>query len=382
MQKRLPFLFVLLLFYAAAAPGPSLAQTNNWAVFGPTGGSIYTLAVDPQNPNTLYAAASLGLFKSIDGGANWRRSAGLEPVWVTSILVDPQNSNNLYATSWARVFKSKDAGTSWNAMNFQPATGSLNHPGFFVLAIDPQNPATLYAGHSNGCQGVGCPAAGTTEGLFKSTDGGVTWSRTLLSSLNVYSVAVDPGRPGGVYAGTAEGLYQSADAGETWTQIAGIEVLGWGSLVVPDPQDASTTYVGTVDGVFKSTDHGGNWNQIWRFGYVNPITSLLVDPHDPRILYAATWDGFFKSIDAGASWQEVSAFAPSPLAWDPKAPGTVYARKYEDEVDESVLLKSTDDGTSWRRLYSGNALRQLTVLRSELWRAPGRALCLRRIGSA
>src|SRR5262245_48409196 len=151
------FLFVVLMFIRLQ-PEPGLAQTSHWAVYGPTGGSIDTVAVDAQNPDTIYAAAGLGMFKSRDGGANWHRTPGLEQIWVTSILIDPQNSRNLYATSWARVFKSSDAGMSWNAMDFQPATGSLNHPGLFVLAIDPQNPATIYAGHWNGCQGVGCPA--------------------------------------------------------------------------------------------------------------------------------------------------------------------------------------------------------------------------------
>jgi photosystem II stability/assembly factor-like uncharacterized protein len=347
------FLFLVLVMFAGAEYETGFAEISHWAVFGPTGGSIHTVAVDPQNPDTIYAAAHIGMFKSTDGGANWRRTPGLEQVLVTSILIDPQNSSNIYAASWARVLKSTDAGMSWNAMNFQPVTGSLNHPGFFVLAIDPQNPATIYAGHWNGCQGEGCPTAQVTDGLFKSTDGGATWKKTFLSSMNVYSVAVDPQQSNVLYAGTIEGLYRSADAGETWRKIAGIDVAGWGSVVVPDPQDARTVYIGTADGVFKSTDRGGSWNQIWRFGYINPISSLLIDPHDPGILYVFALDGYLKSTDAGASWQDVGTSAPFLLAWDPKTPGTIYATKYEYELDESLFVKSTDGGASWRRLYSG-----------------------------
>src|SRR5262249_4323213 len=158
---------VALLTFFGVDPENGFAEINQWDVFGPVGGSVHAVSVDPQSPTTIYAGTNFGLFKSIDGGANWRRLPGLAQVWVNSILIDPQNSSNIYMTSWARVFKSTDAGISWNALNFQPVTGSLNHPGFYVLAIDSQNPATIYAGHSNGCQGMGCPAAGPSDGLFK-----------------------------------------------------------------------------------------------------------------------------------------------------------------------------------------------------------------------
>src|SRR5262249_41664978 len=112
-------------------------------------------------------------------------------------------------------------------------------------------------------------------------------------------------------------------------------------------------YVGMADGVFKSTNGGRDWNQILRFGYVNPLDKLLVDLHDSGILYAMTWDGSFKSTDAGASWQDVSPSTPWPLAWEPKTAGTLYATRWEDDIDQSLFLKSTDGGASWRRLYSG-----------------------------
>ena len=328
------------------------SQINHWGVFGPAGGYIQAVAVDPQSPMTIYAAPSVGLFNSVDGGANWRRLPGLEYVWVTSIVIESQNPNTLYVTSWARVFKSTDAGMTWNPLDFQPVTGTLNHQGLYVLAIDPQNPATIYAGHWNGCQGA-CPAAGPSNGLFKSTDAGATWKKTLLASVNVYSIAANPRESNVLYAGTADGVYESTDAGETWTRIAAIDVRGWGSVVVPDPIDASTVYVGMADGVFKTTNGGRDWNQIWRFGYINPLYALLVNPHDSRILHAMTSDGSFKSTDGGASWQDVGASTPMPLAWDAKTAGTIYATRWEDDIDQSLFLKSIDGGASWRRLYSG-----------------------------
>src|SRR5262245_17208393 len=80
MLVKRSFLFVAMLMFAGGEFESGLAQTSQWAVFGPVGGSISTLAVDPQNPSTIYAAAGVGMFKSVDGGANWRRVFGHETV--------------------------------------------------------------------------------------------------------------------------------------------------------------------------------------------------------------------------------------------------------------------------------------------------------------
>src|SRR5262245_59070857 len=91
-------LVILLLVPLGAESGSGLTQTTRWAAFGPIGGRIVGVTVDPQNPRTLYVTAG-GIFKSTDGGSNWRRVYGPE-VQVSSVLVDPKDPNNLYAETY------------------------------------------------------------------------------------------------------------------------------------------------------------------------------------------------------------------------------------------------------------------------------------------
>lgn len=161
---------------------------------------LATIAIDPTTPTTLYAATGDGmLFKSTDGAGGWTTVAGLPStagpdVLVTSVLaIDPITSSTLYAGNLGGgVFKSTDGAGSWQAVNIGLAD---MHVG--ALAINPQAPATLYAG--------------TDGGVFKSTDGAGTWSvfNTGLPDTFVFAIAVAPTTPGTLYALTdGSGIFE------------------------------------------------------------------------------------------------------------------------------------------------------------------------------
>src|SRR5439155_6256077 len=124
--------------------------------------------IDPQTPATLYARTNGGVFKSTDGGADWSPvNTGLPSPNISALAVDPQTPATLYASvsmgsfafpSSGAVFKSTDGGASWSAAN-----AGLHAPIIHALAIDPQDPATVYAGTQGG-------------GVLKSTDRGANWS--------------------------------------------------------------------------------------------------------------------------------------------------------------------------------------------------------------
>jgi photosystem II stability/assembly factor-like uncharacterized protein len=347
-RTSLSSVVVLMILIAESTAG--LAEVNHWSVYGPVGGSISTLAIDPQNRNILYAGTAGGVFKSIDGGANWRRGSNAD-VAVNSIVIDPGNSNNIYVSAFGKgIFKSSDAGMSWAPLSIRTAAGSLIQNGVFKIAIDTQKPATIYAGHSEGCGGQGCQDD-RSEGLFKSTDGGATWQKMLLSSRSVQSLAVDPQQPNVLYVGTREGPYQTTDGGETWQRIIATDnSFGFSPFVAIDPKDARTVYIATAGGFYKTTNRGETWNSIYFHSYVIPPSGLLINPHDSRVLYVMTLEVTFKSTDGGTSWQEDTTLS-TPLAWDPTDPDTIYVTR--SELGESLLLKSTDGGSSWRQLYSG-----------------------------
>src|SRR5262249_17410757 len=159
-------------------------------------------AVDPQNPNTLFAATRYrGVVKSINGGTSWTQ-VGFWDVYhfVTSLALDPRNPQTLYAgviavghASGSTLYKSTDAGATWNATTLS-LEGAFNS----AIAIDAQNPNTVYA------------AAGGR--LWKSIDGAANWS-DLSSRLPapVSTVTVDLRKSGTIYAGTNLVVLTSTD---------------------------------------------------------------------------------------------------------------------------------------------------------------------------
>ena len=164
---------------------------------------VFAVVVDPQHPNTLYTSACLGsnedcsvtVLKSPDRGTSWTEvNSGLPtPTWAPIVLaIDPRNTNTLYPAiglglfnNTRGLFKTTDGGASWSAVNLAPEELFPNN-----VAIDPQNTGTVYAG--------------TRGGVFKSTDGGTRWSpvNSGLVATTFFSLAIDPQFPSTIYAGT------------------------------------------------------------------------------------------------------------------------------------------------------------------------------------
>jgi len=180
---------------------------TSWAKFdsNPSGGGVHGLAVDPQNPDTLYAWNGKGLFKSADGGANWDQ---LRAGFVNSVKIDTQNPSTLYAVlndesivfvtgDKPGLYKSTDGGVSWSAASSGLPMVYLNFlriDEITSLVIDPHSTGTLYA-------------ATGANGVHRSTDGGASWNpvNSGLTSLSVFGLAIDSQNT--VYAGTPGGVF-------------------------------------------------------------------------------------------------------------------------------------------------------------------------------
>ena len=187
------------------------------------------------------------LNKSTDGGVTW--SPTTFPSCAVSLLaIDPKTSSTIYTTTFSIIFKSTDDGNTWRNTSNNAE----------VLAIDPANPATVYAGISFNNSGK----------VTKSTDGGSTWSDTGLSGVSIKTLAIDPVSPNTIYAG-ANNLTLNFD---------------YLSL--------TTVPTGFGGGVFKSTDGGTTWSSPSLIGAT--IQALVVDPLNPSTLYA----GAFRDSDA------------------------------------------------------------------------------------
>jgi photosystem II stability/assembly factor-like uncharacterized protein len=321
---------VLALTATAAYPahndtgGPSAWRSN-----GPQE-AIYALAIDPINPNVIYAGARSGVLKSTDGGASWKNT-GLTHVTL-SLAIDYTNPNIIYAGASPTglvvapgkpsLWKSTDGGATWSDMGVIDWDISL-------LVIDPNSPTTLYAGSLFGYQEEG------SINLWRTTDGGVSWDRswwnhrvgTGVLGLSTYGWAINPAEPQTIYAAGDlyfhasldfdPGLFKSTDGGASWNSTGLIDTFATATAI--DPSNPKTLYAGTATngrddlgfrGLLKSTDAGASWFAIntglsHLLGTSSHISSLIIDPLDPNILYAGTLGcGVFRSANGGASWSQ------------------------------------------------------------------------------
>ena len=244
------------------------------------------------------------------------------------------------------------------------------------LAIDPDSPDWLYAGTE-------------FNGVFRSLDGGHTWSRTTTGSFTIHdvvhsglrgryytagktlrtddgglhwqdisaalpfgsrSLAVHPGDPDTVYVGTGGigGVYKTTDAGRSWINVNPVLDTVWGLAI--DPSSPQSVYASDDTRVHKSTDGGRTW-QLASDGLPGVrVTTLTVHPFEAQTVYAGTIEGLFRSTDGAGSWLRVDALPTHPVSRvmvDATRPETIYAATFFEG-----LYRSTDDGASWDRLDS------------------------------
>jgi len=228
-------------------------------------GCVSAIVIDPKTPSTVYAASRdirMGVVKSTDGGTNWTAvNSGLPPSIPIyrefpdpiALAIDPETPATLYAgvrteafgsPSAISLFKSTNAGKTWTATGLNPTV--LGVGSIFNLTIYPQGMGTVYVATASYVSG---------GALWKSTDGGTSW-RNLWpsSSTNVYAVVEAPDDPNVVYAGTDTGVVKSTDSGATWTPIPGSP--GYTQVLAFDPQNADTLYAAGPAGLFAITFSG------------------------------------------------------------------------------------------------------------------------------
>lgn len=256
---------------------------------GITNLEISALAIDPVHPDTLYAGvelpgagapATFGVFKTINGGASWAlMGTGFTDPITTALAIDPTNPNTVYAgTFFALVLKSTDAGASWVRMSdgFVAVRPGFGGPSDVTgLVVDPANPSTLYAGLGSG-------------GVFKSTNGGGSWvlTDTGLPQTSIKALAIDPAQPAVLYTAATD-VFKSIDGGASWIPV-NIGASDVRSLVI-NPAEHDVVYAATeFDGVFRTANGGAEWRSM-NPGLTNlHMFSLAIDPVDASNIYAGT----------------------------------------------------------------------------------------------
>ncbi|MGE5729727.1 MAG: WD40/YVTN/BNR-like repeat-containing protein [Gemmatimonas sp.] len=341
----------------AAALPLNLLSGFQWRTLGPfRGGRVAAATGVPGRPNEFYfGAVNGGVWKSIDAGRVWQPVFDSQPVAsIGAIAVAPSAPDVVYVGSGEStlrdsagfgngVYKSADAGRSWTHLGLD----GTQHIG--KIAIDPRNPDVVFVaaiGHLY--------ASNAERGVFRSRDGGKNWEKVLFKGPDVgaVEVVIDPTNSQVVYAGLwntrrppwftysptngpGGGIYKSTDGGSTWTQLtAGLPKEGIGRTGIAIAASNPRRMYAVVDCLLDEKAPAGAHNA--------PTAGTSIDKSVPR------QGGFFRSDDAGATWTRLSSDESlwgrgwyfCKLAVDPKNPDLVY-------VSNVAVSRSMDGGRHW-----------------------------------
>jgi photosystem II stability/assembly factor-like uncharacterized protein len=338
----------LSVLYAQGRRGPQQQQPTEetrdllgdlrYRYIGPVGNRLTAVVGVPGQPNIYYVgAASGGLFKTIDGGVHWDPVFDDQPVSsIGSLAIAPTDPNVVWAgtgEAWIRshisvgqgIYKSTDAGKTWTLMGLEK-TGRIGR-----IVIDPRNPDVVLVaalGHAYGPQ--------QERGVFRTTDGGKTWERTLFTDENsgCSDIVMDPNNPRVLFAGMwpleihtwgresggpGSGLFKSTDGGVTWKKLSGhgLPTRTTGKVTVAIARSNSNrvyALIETGDGVpykGQETDRGKLWRsddggENWRLvsydrslgGRTHYYFRMAVAPDNENETYYLT-AGFSVSLDGG-----------------------------------------------------------------------------------
>ena len=328
----------LLLF--ALLTATALAQTAHDAVLknlkfrniGPAtmGGRVDDLAVVESDPRIIYVgSAAGGIFKTVNGGNTWQPifddqpnpsigDLALAPSNPSILYVGTGEANNRQSSSWGNgVYKSMDAGVTWIHLGLE----ETHHIGRIV--VHPTNPDIVYVAALGDLWGPN-----KERGVYKSTDGGATWTLTLAINENtgVSDIAIDPASPNILYAaayqrrrtvfgynggGPDAGLYRSIDGGTHWNKMAGgLPATGDVGRCSIDIYRKNTNIVyaefehATLGGVYRSEDKGATWT---RMSDTNPrpsyFSQIRVDPNNDQKIWLGGVN-IYMSEDGGRTFAQ------------------------------------------------------------------------------
>jgi len=330
-----------LTIYVGAAGGgvwKSIDGTNTFKpIFDDHTQSIGAIRVDPTDPKTVWVGTGEpwvrnsvsigdGIYKSTDGGDNWTRMGLADTERVSRIQVDPKNHDTVFVCATGHlwnaneergVFKTTDGGKTWKKVLYVDADTGCSD-----LAIDPQEPRILYAGMWTYRRYPDFfDSGGMGSGLFKSIDGGETWTRLDKDlpkrPVGRVAVSVAPSRPSVVYSvvEAKEGkkqttaLYRSDDAGASWTKMsdaAGVQIRPfYFAAITVDPQDFNRIYKPGWQ-LTISNDGGKSFTSFFTSGfgsgYHGDVHDVWVHPQRTNEVYLATDGGLYLSRNRGSDW--------------------------------------------------------------------------------
>jgi len=343
------------IIYVGAASGGIWKSISGGTTFKPIFDkytqSIGAIAIDQAHPDTVWVgtgetwvrnsvSVGTGLYRTTDGGDNWKL-VGLDSTErISRILINPEDSKIVYVAAMGHlwdaneergVYKTTDGGKSWEKILYVD-----ENTGCADLAMDPQEPDILYAAM---WQFRRYPdffeSGGRGSGLYRTTDGGTTWKKLKNGlpeeELGRIAIAVAPSRPSTIYAvieSNKTAAYRSDDLGENWARLDSSNYIAmrpfYFSLLVVDPHDHNRIY---KPGYILNVSSDGGKSFANRGGFHPDLHALWINPGNPFHLILGTDGGIYVSFDRANTWMFLNNIPVSQfyhVSFDMEKPYNVY----------------------------------------------------------
>lgn len=360
------YLFVSVIVQRAEA------DPTSWVSVSPTGGIIQQMAIYPQDSNILYVCNDKdGIFKSVDGGKSWVNFKSEKSYYsCAGLTIDPMNSDIVYLQDNWNFYKSIDGGKTWKRDPFQfplKAEESFRIDQFFLSSKSAQ---VIYI------RGVLFNGQNNSLVIFKSSNGGVNWTRLELNIpscnfANKTLLEIDSKNPEIVYLHVRDGgdscstdkfgIYKSINGGSTWSLIKSVAYLGAPSsrsFLVDKSNSNNLYFYENESSVFRSSDGGVSWTEFKNSENSFDVGKISIDFSGSlyRLVYPAgsVLNGelkLFRSDDQGKSWVELKNEFLKAAHNSPSDYSFGYSEKDKNVVyligGKNGVLKSNDKGITW-----------------------------------
>jgi len=318
----------------------------------------------------------VGVYKSTDEGNNWEWKGLADVGSIGKVVINPNDEKEVYVAAMGHLFennlergvyRSQDGGDNWEQVLFlSDSTGAID------LVIDPSNPAVVYAAMWERTRRPNKRQyGGLTSGIYKSIDGGDTWTElnnglpALAENKGRIGLAIAPSESNmlmAIYAnqfGDLEGIYKSTNAGDTWNQVGNVgsvPFMWWFGKIFIDPLDANTVFAPALE-LYRSINGGNSFINVSDNMHVDQH-ALFIHPLNTNFVVAGNDGGVYISQNGGSQWTKknnlpITQFYTCEI--DFSEPNHLYGGT-QDNGTNRTLSGDLDD---WERIFGGDGFRVL-----------------------